>query len=154
LFVESRWIGAELRRLVTQELKPYGRDGDARARIDGPDLLLEPDTAQTIAVALHELATNAAKYGALAAAEGHVAVEWSLATDGRLVLRWTERGGPPVKWPTRQGFGTQVMERIIRHQQKGEMHYDWRTEGLVCEIILPLYQRAAPIPHTKPATLI
>jgi PAS domain S-box-containing protein len=138
LFVESRWIGADLRRLVTQELKPYRRDGDARARIDGPDLLLAPDRAQTIAVALHELATNAAKYGALSAAEGHVEVNWSLAADGRLVLRWAERGGPPVKRPTRQGFGTQVMEQMIRCQRNGEMHYDRRTEGLVCEITLPV----------------
>jgi PAS domain S-box-containing protein len=137
LFVESRWVGADLLRLITQELKPYLRDGDVRARIHGPDLLLEPDIAQTIAVALHELATNAAKYGALSASEGQVEVKWSLAADGRLMLRWTERGGPPVKRPTRQGFGTKVMERMIRCQQKGEMHYDWLTEGLVCEIALP-----------------
>jgi PAS domain S-box-containing protein len=91
LFVQSRWIGAELHDLVMQELAPYRRDDGARARIDGPDLMLEPNTAQTIAVALHELATNAAKYGALSVPEGHVQVEWSRASDGRLVLRWTER---------------------------------------------------------------
>jgi PAS domain S-box-containing protein len=138
LFVESRWIGADLHRLVTQELKPYRRDGDARVRMEGPDLLLEPNRAQTLAVALHELATNAAKYGALSQAEGQVEVKWSLVAEGRLMLRWTERGGPPVKRPTRQGFGTKVMERMIRCQQKGEMHYDWLTEGLVCEITLPM----------------
>ncbi len=138
LFVESRWTGAELHSLVKEELAAYCQDGEGRARIDGPNLLLQPDMAQAIAVALHELATNAAKYGALSVADGHVQVEWSHAPDGRLVLRWTETGGPPVKPPTRQGFGTRVMERMIRGQLKGEIRFDWRAEGLACEIVLPL----------------
>ena len=108
LFVQSRWMGAELRSLVTQELAPYCQDGETRAQIDGPNLLLEPNIAQTVAITLHELATNAAKYGALSSAQGRVQIEWSCA-DGRLVLRWTETDGPPVKPPTRQGFGTHVM---------------------------------------------
>jgi PAS domain S-box-containing protein len=137
LFIESRWTGAELRSLVKEELAAYCRDGDGRARIDGPNLVMRPDIAQTVAVALHELATNAAKYGALSVADGQVQVEWSCGSDGRLVLRWTETGGPPVKPPTRQGFGTRVMDRIIRGQLKGEMHVDWRAEGLVCEIVIP-----------------
>jgi two-component sensor histidine kinase len=93
--------------------------------------------AQTIAVTLHELATNAAKYGALSAAKGHVQVRWSLAADRRIILRWTEIGGPPVKPPTHQGFGTRVMEGIIQGQLKGKMHFDWRAEGLACDIVLP-----------------
>ena len=137
LFVESRWTGAELHSLVKEELAAYCQDGEARARIDGPNLLLEPDMAQAIAVALHELATNAAKYGALSVPAGHVQVEWSRASDGRLVLRWTETGGPPVEPPTRRGFGTRVMESMIRDQLKGEMRFDWRAEGLACEIALP-----------------
>jgi two-component sensor histidine kinase len=138
LFVQSRWSGAELHSLVTQELSPYCQDGETRARIDGPNLLLEPSTAQTIAVTLHELATNAAKYGALSVPNGHVQIQWSRAADGRLVLRWTETGGPPAKPPTRKGFGTQVIERMIGGQLKGEMRFDWRAEGLACEIALPV----------------
>ncbi|MEA2946143.1 MAG: hypothetical protein QOI40_1473, partial [Alphaproteobacteria bacterium] len=137
LFVGTRWTGAELHGLVAQELSPYCQEGEARARIEGPSLLLEPAIAQTIAVTLHELATNAAKYGALSQAEGRVQIEWSRAADGRLVLRWTETGGPPVKPPTRRGFGTRVMEGMIGGQLKGQMRFDWREEGLVCEIILP-----------------
>ena len=137
LFVQSRWTGAELRSLVTQELSPYARDVETRTQVDGPTVLLEPDAAQTIAVTVHELATNAAKYGALSAAEGRVQVEWSRAPDGRLVLRWTETGGPPVNPPTRRGFGTRVMESMIRGQAKGEVRFDWRVEGLACEIVLP-----------------
>jgi PAS domain S-box-containing protein len=137
LFVESRWAGAELHSLIKEELAAYCGDGERRARIDGPKLLMRPDVAQAVAVALHELATNAAKYGALSVAEGHVRVEWSRASDGRLVLRWTETGGPPGKPPTRQGFGTRVIDSMIRGQLKGDMRFDWRAEGLACEIVLP-----------------
>jgi PAS domain S-box-containing protein len=139
LFAQSHWSGAELRSVVTQELSPYSGDGGSRVRIDGPALSLEADTAQTIAVALHELATNAAKYGALSAPDGRVEVEWSPAADGRLVLRWTEQGGPRVQWPapTKKGFGTRVIESMIRDQLKGEIRFDWRAEGLACEIVLP-----------------
>jgi PAS domain S-box-containing protein len=137
LFVQSGWKGAELHSLVTQELLPYCQDGNARVQSDGPNVLLEPQMAQTIAMILHELATNAAKYGALSTAKGHVKVGWSLALDGRFFLRWTEMGGPPVKPPERQGFGTRVMEVMIRGQLKGEARFDWRAEGLACEIVLP-----------------
>ena len=136
LFIRSRWIGAELSNIAEQELAPYLQDGATRARIDGPHLVLEPSAAQAIAVTLHELATNAAKYGALSVAEGSVDVKWSRAADGLLVLRWTERGGPPVKQPMRQGFGTRVIERMIKDSLKGKMRFDWRAEGLACEIAL------------------
>ena len=134
LFVQSRWEGAEMTMLAAQELAPYLQGDEARARIDGPQLLLEPNAAQTIAMTLHELATNAAKYGALSNAKGCVEVTWSLAADGRLVLRWIESGGPPVAPPTHRGFGTRVIERLISGQLKGDMLFDWRAEGLACEI--------------------
>ncbi len=135
LFVRSRWTGAELGTLVRQELSPYSRGQERRARIDGPAVTLKPDLAQAMAVVLHELATNAAKYGALSAADGQVRVEWSRAADGRLILLWTEMGGPPVHQPTRNGFGTNVIEAMI-HDLKGEVRLDWHAEGLVCEIVV------------------
>jgi PAS domain S-box-containing protein len=138
LFVESRWTGAELHSLVTQELLPY-RDGrEARVRINGPEVVIEPNTAQTIAISLHELATNAAKYGSLSAADGNVEIAWSRTTDGRLSLRWTESGGPPVKRPTHRGFGTRIMEKIIGGQLGGKVCFDWRDQGLTCQIAMPL----------------
>jgi two-component sensor histidine kinase len=114
-------------------------------QIDGPVLVLEPKTAQAIAVALHELATNAAKYGALSDGEGRVEVAWSCATDGQLSLRWIERGGPPVKTPTRHGFGTRIVGRIIREQSKGEMRVDFNPVGFECEIVLPITSTSDPI---------
>jgi PAS domain S-box-containing protein len=136
LFVESRWTGADLHSLVTQELSPYCEDGNSRARINGPNLVLEPSAAQAIAVTLHELATNAAKYGALSVPSGRVQIEWWSAKDGRLVLRWLETGGPPITPPTRRGFGTRVMDRMIRVQLNGQIQFDWRAEGLACELAL------------------
>jgi two-component sensor histidine kinase len=138
LFAQSRWTGAELGSLVKQELSPYSRDGEMRTRIDGPSVMLNSDVAQSMAVALHELATNAAKYGALSEEKGQVRVEWSRTADGPLVLRWTEAGGPPVQLPTRKGFGTHVMEGMIRDGLKGRVQLDWRVEGLVCEMVLPM----------------
>jgi two-component sensor histidine kinase len=138
LFVQSRWIGAELHSLVTQELSPYRGAPKGRVQIDGPPVMLEPCTAQTVAISLHELATNAAKYGSLSAADGHVEIAWSRTADGRLSLRWTESGGPLVAPPTRRGFGTSIMENIIAGQLKGEVRFDWRDQGLSCEIALPL----------------
>jgi PAS domain S-box-containing protein len=145
LFVESRWRGAELHSLVAQELAPYQRDD--RVRIDGPELILEPNRAQTIAVALHELATNAAKYGAFSEAKGQVEVNWSLAADGWLKLRWAERGGPTVTGPARHGFGSRMMEQMIRHQVGGEMRLDWCAEGIVCEITLPPAPQKRAVPQ-------
>jgi PAS domain S-box-containing protein len=137
LFVQSRWTGAELHTLVTQELSPYSGATGGRVRIDGPSLMLEPNTAQTIAISLHELATNAAKYGSLSAADGRVEIAWSRGADRRLSLRWIEFGGPTVSPPTHRGFGTRVMENIVG-QLGGEVHFDWRDQGLTCEIALPL----------------
>jgi two-component sensor histidine kinase len=87
-----------------------------------------------VGVCLHELATNAAKYGALSRPQGHVRIAWSLTSDGRLVLSWSETGGPPVSPPVRQGFGTRVMKQMVEGQFKGEMRFEWRPEGLVCEL--------------------
>jgi two-component sensor histidine kinase len=136
LFVQSRWTGAGLHSLVSQELSPFRGDTDARVRINGPDLILEPNKAQAIAISMHELATNAAKYGSLSTKDGHVEIAWSIAADGRLSLCWKESGGPSVKPPTHRGFGTRVMENIIRDQLRGEVRFDWRDQGLACEIAL------------------
>jgi len=136
LFVDSRWIGAELSTIATREFAPYSQKSKTRVRINGPKILLEPSVAQTIAVILHELATNAAKYGALSAANGQVDLQWSHEAGGRLNLRWTETGGPPVETPTRKGFGWRVIEQMIA-QLKGKTCFDWRADGLVCEITLP-----------------
>ena len=134
LFVRTRWLGAELSAIARQELAPYEK-GEARVRFLGPQILLEPNTAQSIAVILHELATNAAKYGALSSATGHIDLSWSQESDGRLALRWTETGGPSVHMPTREGLGSRIIKQMTK-QLSGAAQFDWRVEGLDCEITL------------------
>ena len=114
------------------------RSGHVRYTLTGDALYLPPKFAVSLTLVLHELATNAAKYGSLSAADGRVEITWSRTADGRLNLRWIESGGPAVTPPTHRGFGTRVIENIIAGQLKGEVRFDWRNQGLVCEIVLPL----------------
>jgi PAS domain S-box-containing protein len=135
LFVDTRWIGADLSTIAKQELAPYSEKDEGRVHIDGPSILLEPNAAQAIAVAVHELSTNAAKYGSLSGSMGQIELKWVHEADGQLILRWREMGGPAVQIPSHRGFGSRVIERMIG-QLKGNARFDWRREGLVCEITL------------------
>jgi PAS domain S-box-containing protein len=139
LLAQSRWAGADLRNLALEELSPYRAEDDdgSRARIEGPSLMLEQQPAQAIALALHELTTNAVKYGALSIPSGRIAVSWRLQSGNRLAVRWVETDGPAVMPPTRKGFGTKVMTRICE-QLNGELNFDWRTDGLVCDIVIDI----------------
>ena len=105
--------------------------------IDGPQVLLEPNVAQAIAISLHELATNAAKYGSLSLPNGQISLTWLHSAAGRITLCWNEMGGPVVQMPTHRGFGTRIIEQMIG-QLRGKAYFDWRTDGLVCEITLPV----------------
>jgi PAS domain S-box-containing protein len=137
LFVESRWTGADLHQLVVRELSPYCQSAGDRARIEGPKIVLDPSVAQALAVTLHELATNAAKYGSLSNPGGRLQITWS--RDDALALRWSESDGPPVQAPTRSGFGRRVIETMIK-QLGGTIDFDWRQHGLVFEVVLPREQ--------------
>jgi PAS domain S-box-containing protein len=136
LFVETRWIGAEVSAIAKQELAPYLDEHDTRVQMEGLQTVLEPTAAQAVAVVLHELATNASKYGALSNATGQIRLTWSRSQDGQLALRWTELGGPSVNAPERKGFGSRLIEGTIS-QLGGKAGFDWRSEGLVCEIAVP-----------------
>ena len=133
LFVDSRWVGADLSAMAAQELAPYGATGQKRVGIDGPPTVLEPTAAQAVAITLHELATNAAKYGSLSVSEGRVDLTWRRAAGGELILRWAESGGPQVQEPGRQGFGSKIIKQMIG-QLRGEARFDWHPRGLVCEM--------------------
>lgn len=141
LLAESRWTGAKLHSLVTEELEPYDLEGTGRADIIGPELVLQPHLAQTIAMVLHELATNAVKYGALSILSGRLRIEWS-RRETHLMIRWSESNGPPVKPPQRQGFGTRVVNQVIQGLN-GKLRCDWNPQGIVCEIVVPVDQLKA-----------
>lgn len=136
LLSEARWEGADLRRLVEEELLAFSLGEAARVSIRGEDVALPPASAQALAMALHELATNAAKYGALSAPGGQVAISWT-REGGPLTLRWAETGGPTVTQPTRRGLGVTMLARALGGALKGEARFDWRPEGLICELELP-----------------
>jgi len=138
LLAETRWSGADLEKLARQELAPYLRQERRHARIDGPHVPLQPKVAQAIAIILHELAINAAKYGALSATNGQTEIKWIALSPDRLLLTWTETGGPVTMPPSRHGFGTNVMEALIKIDLGGELRFDWRPQGLVCEIELQI----------------
>jgi two-component sensor histidine kinase/response regulator RpfG family c-di-GMP phosphodiesterase len=132
---DARWHGADLATLVDEELAPY-RGGSAEIRTAGPNVLLDPTSAQTFTLALHELATNAVKYGALSAASGKLGLTWS-AKPGEIVLEWTESGGPSVSEPSKFGFGTKIINGSIERQLGGKAEFDWDRGGLRCVLHIP-----------------
>ena len=146
LLSQSRWTGVELEKLIENEFRPYRGEGDTRNRFvaAGQNVVLEPATAQTVALALHELVTNAAKYGALSTPSGRVRLGWDIQPDS-IVLRWLENGGPAVERPTRSGFGTRVISAIIEGQPGGAAKFDWLCEGLRCTISIPRPNRTRKI---------
>ncbi|MGH6734870.1 MAG: HAMP domain-containing protein [Methyloceanibacter sp.] len=133
LLSESRWEGADLRKLVGQVLAPY-RPGATSTQ--GPDILLEPRTAQTIGLTLHELATNAAKYGALTAPSGTVTLQWDIG-NGALNMTWEEAGGPSVRGPIASGYGMRVIGGSAE-QLGGAASFEWQPSGLRCCVVIPL----------------
>lgn len=142
LLADSRWEGASLRDLVATAVAPYRGDGTRRIRIEGPDLQVTPKAAQTLTLVLHELVTNAAKYGALSNEAGRVIAQWDLREDGnggRLLFRWTEQDGPPVEAPpSRRGFGSRLIESTPTFEFGGEVTLDFAHEGLRAVFDLPL----------------
>jgi len=135
----SSWEGAELTGLIEEELAPFATR-EARVAATGPKVQLTPATAQTLALALHELATNAAKYGALSALDGRISVNWKLDQDV-LDLEWKEHAGPKVQKPASRGFGTRSVIASIETQLGGRASFDWRPEGLLCQLTVPLAEQ-------------
>jgi PAS domain S-box-containing protein len=141
LLTGERWVGASLQRVLEQALEPYGGEQQERCLIDGPPVTLSSKTALSVALATHELATNAVKHGAWSRAEGRISVTWRVDdTDSgeRLRLQWRENGGPPVAAPARRGFGSRLVERGLSAEMGGEVKLDFRPEGLICTIDAPL----------------
>jgi PAS domain S-box-containing protein len=133
----SSWQGAEIGKLVDEELAPYC-SGD-QVELEGRELQLQPATAQTLALVLHELITNSVKYGALSALSGRLKVKWAVDADA-LHLLWEERGGPPVNKPESRGFGTRSVIASIESQLGGRADFDWHPAGLICRLTVPLAQ--------------
>jgi PAS domain S-box-containing protein len=132
----SRWQGADLTGLVEEELAPYRSDRGDRILTNGPPVSLQPSSAQTLTLALHELATNAVKYGALSSSAGRLKVSWELKPS-TLVLRWDESGGPRARKPAKLGFGTRIIVASVEGQLGGQAKLLWGDGGLQCVLTIP-----------------
>lgn len=134
LLTRENWDTVELRDLVEQALRPFC--SEQRCKVDGPALRVAPAFAVSLTLALHELATNAQKYGALSTS-GHVSVQWQV-TDGWISLAWSEAEGPSVVEPTQAGFGTRMLRRVLATDLGGEVKLEFRENGLICRVRAPL----------------
>uniref|UniRef100_UPI0028113CC7 sensor histidine kinase n=1 Tax=Phenylobacterium sp. TaxID=1871053 RepID=UPI0028113CC7 len=144
LLTRENWEGAELRDVLVRATSPFASAVSGRFRMDGPRVTLAPQQALALAMAAHELATNAVKYGALSASEGWVEIAWSTRA-GRLSLEWRERGGPPVQPPTSAGFGTRLLQRGLAQDLHGDVSLEFRPEGVLCRVDAPLRASSQPL---------
>jgi PAS domain S-box-containing protein len=137
LLAQASWSGADLARLLEDELNGFV-EGPGRMVLSGPSVQLGPDLVQSLGLTFHELATNAAKHGALSVSDGYISVRWSVQRNV-LQLHWEEHGGPKVQAPPEhKGFGSTLLSQVLRHQLGGKMEMEWAESGLKCHLTLPL----------------
>jgi len=140
LLTESQWQGALLEDVLRNELDPYQDVMRQRIRLRGPKINLQPSAVLALGLAVHELATNAVKYGSLSVPDGKVHVMWAVTSGGSpqdLLVEWVESGGPPVKVPERQGFGSKLIQRGLAQQLGGEIKLDFAPGGIRCVMTFP-----------------
>jgi PAS domain S-box-containing protein len=133
VLTDQNWSAASLRQIIDGSVTPY-RSHAAQLTISGEDLRVSPKPAVVMALAFHELAINALKYGALSSHGGHVDIHWSIVGADRLDIDWTERGGPLVRPPERRGFGSRIVELALPNELDGAVEVEYRAEGLRCHI--------------------
>ncbi|PHY21760.1 sensor histidine kinase [Caulobacter sp. BP25] len=137
VLTDQNWSAASLRQIIDGSVIPYRASPD-QLTVSGPDLKVSPKTAVVMALAFHELAINALKYGALSAPTGHVDVIWTVKPKDRLHIEWRESGGPLVRPPKRRGFGSRIVESALPGELAGTVQVDYRPDGLRCAIDAPL----------------
>lgn len=142
LLTQSDWGATPVSSVIETELLPYAHGEDHQVLMDGPDVDLAPNDALSLGLAIHELATNAAKYGALSKDGGRVTVKWHALADDLVEVEWLERGGPPVKQERSRGFGTDLIERIVAHELRHPVELEFPPEGVRCVLRIPVRQRS------------
>ncbi|MXO74957.1 histidine kinase [Altererythrobacter aerius] len=141
LLTQSEWGTTPIRAVVEAELAPYAR-AEGALELAGPSVDLAPNDALSLGLAIHELATNAAKYGALSTAGGKVRITWALDRDDLASVRWVESGGPPVPQDRSRGFGTDLIEKIVAHELRNPVELEFRPEGVTCTLHVPVRPRS------------
>jgi two-component sensor histidine kinase len=141
LLIADDWQGASLRMLVEQQLGDHAERFGEKIAIEGEDVMLKPEAVQNLGLALHELATNAHKYGSLSEPEGEVSISWKFCEDAsKLKLVWQERGGPKVTPPERSGFGRAMIENVVSKALEGDVSLSFPPKGVRCVIEIPASQ--------------
>lgn len=138
LLTDSEWSTTPIGEVIEVELAPYANPDDKALEMDGPLVELAPNDALTFGLAIHELATNAAKYGALSKAGGKVTIKWALAADDLARVEWSESGGPPVGPPVKRGFGTELIEKIVAHELRHPVELTFEKSGVKCVLMIPV----------------
>ncbi|MES2493686.1 MAG: CHASE domain-containing protein [Pseudomonadota bacterium] len=143
LLTQSEWGTTPIRAVVAAELAPYVQDADRAVIIRGPDVELAPNDALSLGLAIHELATNASKYGALSVAGGRVTVNWEMISDKLTRIEWCETGGPPVPEQRQRGFGTELIEKIVAHELRNPVDLTFGADGVRCILTVPVRKPAS-----------
>lgn len=142
LLTQSDWGTTPVRSVIEVELAPYTRNADHHVVVDGPDVELAPNDALSLGLAIHELATNAAKYGALSVSGGNVSITWSSVSETLVRVEWIESNGPSVTRPTRRGFGTELLEKIVAHELRHPVELTFAEGGVRCVLLTPVREPA------------
>jgi two-component sensor histidine kinase len=140
LLTSSEWSSIELRHVILAELAPYLGADDDHVSLDGPDIRLAPNDALTLGLAVHELATNAAKYGALSVLTGRIEICWEQLSEAVVEIHWQESGGPEVTEPSKRGFGRELIEKILARELDSPVQLSFAPGGLQCVFRVPLRQ--------------
>jgi two-component sensor histidine kinase/CHASE1-domain containing sensor protein len=138
LLSQSDWSNAPLGEVVRSELAPYMDRNESHVVMSGPEIKLAPNDAMSLGLAIHELATNAAKYGALSTTKGRIHVHWSLVSSEQAEIHWREEGGPLVNEPTKRGFGRDLIEKIVAHELRSAVDLRFLPEGVECRLTVPV----------------
>lgn len=138
LLTQSDWGSTPVRSVIDAELLPYAKGDDHTVTATGPDVDLAPNDALSLGLAVHELATNAAKYGSLSTPGGSVSVDWRRVGEDIVEVEWLERGGPPVKQDIERGFGTDLIERIVAHELRHPVKLEFEPDGVRCVLVIPV----------------
>ena len=141
LLSQSNWSHAPIAEVIRSELAPYMQGGEKHVEMTGPDISLAPNEALSLGLAIHELATNAAKYGALSNLDGRIHITWNLLTPELAEVHWRESGGPAVTPPTKRGFGRDLIEKIVAGELKSEVDLKFHSDGVECDLRVPVRKR-------------
>ncbi len=145
LLTQRDWSNAPLRDVIEAELAPFSKASDVRLNVSGPDVILSPNIALSLGLAIHELVTNAAKYGAFSVKDGVITINWSLVNNNAVRLEWQESNGPRVIEPKVRGFGSDLVEKLMARELNSEVRINFHPEGVRCTLTVPILK---PRPQT------